>query len=268
MIDGDRLFAKDGKGTLVNFLDIGNTGGHWAMKEEAGRRMALAALTLVYGQKHLYTGPQLIEAKINGATATCTFRHVGEGLKFEPSINGISGVVVTGKDRTPVWAEVKVTAPDTLVITHPHGADISGIYYGAYRNPHETIFNSDGFTAFAFNTGIGTPPKVEQTTPLLSIVGEKPAKADMDVLHVRRNGYIVRAVEIKGPEQGTLKLRALIPAEWKGFEVRLGDKDVTPEKTLTENGATYIEIDAPINGASFIIAEKGQAETFAKIDRF
>ena len=108
-----------GKAALVEIYDTGNNVTHWDNKAEAGRRFGLAALTEAYGQKHIYTGPRMVETSIAKNKATIRFTHVGDGLSYEPSIDGISGVYLSGKSGKPQWAEVKVIGKNTIEVSHP-----------------------------------------------------------------------------------------------------------------------------------------------------
>jgi sialate O-acetylesterase len=267
MIKGDQLFGENGRGTLVNFFDLGNPSTHWARKEEAGRRMALAALDRVYGQKHLFTGPELVEGKINGAQVTCKFRYVGDGIQFVPSIDGISGVVIVDKKNGKHWAEVKVAAPDTIVVSAPKGVDIAAVYYGFHTNPHETLFNSDGLPAFSFNVGSVANLKSEDPAPMLQITAGGSDKIELHVSHVRREGYNFSVVENKAAEGAPVKVKAYIPSEWKGAEMIVDGKTSQLDKTMTDNGKKYVEVMAAVNGPQITVAEQGKGAELAKVKR-
>jgi hypothetical protein len=62
------------------------------------RRMGLAALSVAYGQAHVYTGPRKVDTTIHGNKAVLRFEHVGKGMVYRPSLDGISGVVVKGQE--------------------------------------------------------------------------------------------------------------------------------------------------------------------------
>jgi sialate O-acetylesterase len=252
MIEGDQLFGETG--TLVNFFDLGNPWTHWANKEEAGRRMALAALDRVYGKKQVFTGPQLIESKVAGATVTCKFRHVGGGIKHQPSIDNISGVVIVDKKGNHFWADVKVAGNDTLVFSHPKVTDAAAVFYGCHTNPHETIFNAEGFAAFQFTAGNAPPVKGKDESPLISVVSSDKPKVDLHIYHVRQDGYVLTALESKTPPAGNVKIKAYVPSTWKDVAVEVGDKTVDSGNPVTEKGKKYIQVDVPINGPRVVIS--------------
>ncbi len=249
------LFKDDPKMATVDQFDTGSWVTHLPQKGEQGRRFAYAALTVAYGQNHIYTGPRMLETKIEGNKATVRFDHVGDGLIYQPSIDGISGVYLLGKDGKSAWAQqVNIIGKDTIECSSPDIAELSGIAYAENINPHETLFNSEGgkiaIPASPFSTIVpvsgGTAPKYK----MVSLVGETGfdhvlsndvvKNARISLVHVRRSGYIF---QIKGQENldngmqpianatdltqnsASVPVVAYIPAEWKGYEVVTGDKN-------------------------------------------
>ena len=114
------LFGSDPHVALVELYDLGTSEVHFLEKTEMGRRMGLAALNVAYGQNHVYTGPRMAETKIEGGRALVRFEQVGDGLVYQPSINGISGFYLCGKTNgSGRWGQVKLISKDTLEISHP-----------------------------------------------------------------------------------------------------------------------------------------------------
>jgi sialate O-acetylesterase len=253
----EELFGKDGKATLVELYDLGNNVTHFLAKAEAGRRMGLAAMTEVYGQKHVYTGPRMVETKIEGGKARITFSQVGDGIVYEPSINGISGVYVSGKGGPAKWGVVKVVDAKTIEVSHPEIAAIETVAYADFPNPHETLFNSARLPAspFVVNPVKANDPK---GMSLLATVGGE-GKADWHVAHVRRSGYVFKVAKGR-------TVRAFIPAEWKGCAVECGGKAVAG-RVIAEDGATVVTFEVPAAGEWIIVAEKGKAEDFRGVNR-
>jgi sialate O-acetylesterase len=310
------LQKDDKKMAFVDLYDTGNWVTHFLEMGESGRRIGFAALTLAYGQNHLYTGPRLVETKIEGHKATVRFDHVGDGLIYQPSIDGISGICLLGKSGPPQWAQVKVLGQDTLELSSPDIADLAGVAYGENTNPHETLFNSEGgrivLPAPPFSTTAvsgGTWPKFQIAT----LVGENNfhildneviKNARLSLAHVRRSGYVfqivgqetlnnaMQPISDTSPDlaqsSATTPILAYIPAEWKGYEVVTGDKYdirsvggfvvtngsvVTGGKPIkatesTKDGARFITFNAPVDLTWVIVAEKGRAAEFRKINRY
>jgi len=262
-------FKPEDQAVLINFTDLGNSATHWARMEEAGQRMAKAAFASVYGKPEtIFTGPELVEAKIEGAKVRAKFRHVGGGLVYEPSVDGISGFVIEGSGSALHWADVAVEG-DTLVFSHPEVSSPVNVYYGWHNNPHETLFNKEGYPAYAFRAvprvrfpGKGSPSPF----PLAQLV-EPPAKMDLNLSHVRRNGYVFNAVLLKG--SGSATVRAYLPKEWKGAVVTSQGKPIEAGAQQTdENGIRYHEFTVEANGPWIIVANSENTPDFSTIDRF
>ncbi|MFZ4681201.1 MAG: sialate O-acetylesterase [Terrimicrobiaceae bacterium] len=263
-----QTFGPDSKAVLVNFFDLGNQGTHWARKQEVGRRMAAAALATAYGKPDtVFTGPELVEAKIEGATVRAKFRHIGAGLVYEPSVEGISGFLLEEKGSSPElrWANVAIEG-DTVILSHPEVTKPSNAYYGWYANPHETLFNKEGYPAYPFRA----VPRVfaakgKSGAPLVELVNP-PAKTDLNVSHVRRHGYIFSVVQDKGSGQATVRVR--LPREWKGatftakgLPVAAGLEQIDPE------GYRIHEFVTEINGPDIVVADTVQTPDFTGVER-
>ncbi len=254
---------------LLNFADLGNNATHWGRKDEAGRRMAGAALATVYGKPNtVFTGPELVEAKIEGAVIRAKFRYVGGGLVYEPSVDGISGFLIEEKGATPAlrWAEVAIKG-DTVILSHPDVHKPTNAYYGWHLNPHETLFNKEGYPAYSFRAVPRTnASKGDEAPPLVELVGAPP-KVLLDVKHVRRNGYLF-SVQQKGGSGKTM-VRVRLPKEWKDANVSAGGKPVNagPEKT-GDGGLRSREFEVEINGPPITVGNAAQPPDFSRVDRF
>ncbi|MEK7414077.1 MAG: hypothetical protein AAB263_12250 [Planctomycetota bacterium] len=272
-------FGADGHIACVEMGDLGTGTGHWLQKVEAGRRLALAALTVSYGQKHSYTGPRLAEAKIVGGTATLRFDLVGDNtLVYQPSIDGISGIFVSNKAGLTRWGQVKTVGTDTIVVSHPDLADLETVAYAENSNPHETLFNSAGLPASPCRVNPATKPvfflNAEcRAAPQLLSPEDSKARVEMQIVHVRRGGYVfqVRLMSTGQPKPTTTPsapMLAYIPAEWKGFEVESNGKPLAYTETTTD-GVRYVKFSAPMDDAGWIIiAEAGKAVDFRSVNRF
>lgn len=134
---------------------------HPREKEPVGQRIAMAAQSLVYGDKVEYTGPMFNTASFGKGRAELRFLHVGSGLMFkgtekdgkdkdgkEPEARGF---FVCGADR--VFHEGKATLEgDTLVITSPNVPAPEAVRYGWADFPVGNLYNKEGFPASPFRT--------------------------------------------------------------------------------------------------------------------
>lgn len=260
-------FGDDDSVALVEFFDLGDHGTHFEQKAEAGRRMGLAALTEIYGQDHIYSGPRLVEHTIDGSKATLRFDLVGEGIAYRPSIDGISGVVVVGKDGKNRWAEVEVTGPATVEVTHPDGAEIVAIGYAETANPHETLVNSAGLPASSFRINCGRVPYLSKAPGMVRQVGPKESRGTMSLAHVRRDGYVFKLMNGKAPVGTTVTVDAFVSSEWDGVEVVSGGKPIAAElKTI--DGQKFATFEAPVKGEWIIVAAPGKAGKFKDVNRY
>ena len=268
-----KLFGEDKHVALVDFYDLGDEQVHWTQKAEGGRRLALAALTVTYGQKHLYTGPRMVEAKIEGKKALVRFEMAGDGLIYSPSIESISGFILKGKSGLMKWGQVKLTGKDTVEISHPEIPDLETVSYGESQNPHETLFSSSGFPASPFTVNPVTGPlfagDAACSAPPQLLQQEKNLEVILNICHVRRSGYIFqpKLKDGKTAPHAPVTVQAYIPAEWKSFEVEIGGKRLEVKDTVKE-GVRYVIFDAPMDGTWSIVAEAGKAAELRKINRF
>ncbi len=261
-------FGPEGRGVLVNFLDLGNSTTHWAMKEEAGQRMAGAALARIFGKPEtVFTGPELVEASIDGDKVRAKFRHIGGGLVYEPSVNGISGFVMEGKSGEMVWANVAIDG-DTVVFSHPDIKTPANVSYGWHNNPHETLFNKEGFPAFSFRAVPRTlVKKGTPSTPLVEIVSPAP-NVELNVSHVRREGYLFNVVQLKS-SGGTATVRAYVPSDWKEATVTSKGSPVETGPIQTDAGGDrFYEMTTEINGPDIQVSNAAKVPDFSKIHRF
>jgi len=263
-----QTFGPGSRGVLVNFFDLGNYGTHWAMKEKAGQRMAGAAYARIFGKPEtVFTGPELLEATIDGEKVRAKFRHIGGGLVYEPSMDGISGFVMEGKSGEMVWANVAIEG-DTLIFSHPDVKTPANVSYGFHNNPHETLFNKEGFPAFSFravprvSANKGTPGN-----PLVELVSPSP-NVQLSISHVRRDGYLFNVVHHKGP-QSAATVRVYLPSEWKEATVTSNGEPVETGPLQTgPDGSRFYEIPAEANGPAIQVSNAANIPDFSAINRF
>ena len=253
----EKLFGPDGRGVMVGMMDLGNVGTHWQRKDEAGRRLALAAMDHVYGKPSLYMGPLLVDSKIDGSTITCKFDHVGAGLKYEPSIDGISGFILQGKDKG-VWATPTIQGTDTLIFSDPAVPDPQNLFYACASNPHETLFNSEGMPAYSFHLKDIPVPREKAPFELASVGTLTDPKAQLHISDVHRYAYVV-GFENGHPTPGPNTIKCYIPKEWAkpaaqqdGKAVTLGD--LTPDA----QGNRFAQVQAESNGPPVVLYDAAQ----------
>jgi len=323
--DSLKFFGGEKREDIVNTKDLGSTNAHNFERAEAGRRLALSTLALAYGQKIPADGatPRMAETKIQGNKAIVRFDFVGDGMVYQPSIDGISGVYLRARNGTARWAQVKVLGKDTVEFSHPDIPNLETVAYGQQYNSHETLLNSAGMPSAPFI--VNQPGKPEPQQPngnspqppyqMVSMQGEDRNHmlnnevvkgALISLAHVRRSGYVFQICgeetlgldmkviagkdnnEAMGKSSATVPVTAYVPKEWKGCEVMIGDtyyiKNVNGNpvskgliktggklvKTTetTKDGARFFTFDVPVDSTWMIVAEKGKAAEFRKINRY
>ena len=140
---------------LAMTIDIGDAKDiHPRNKQEVGRRLALVARHLVYGEKDLvYSGPEFTEMQIErpGDKIRLFFKHVGGGLAIKPGDKKLTGFVIAGADKKFVWAAAVIDG-DTIVVSAPEIAEPRYVRYGWAWNPSVNLYNKEGLPAITFRT--------------------------------------------------------------------------------------------------------------------
>jgi sialate O-acetylesterase len=137
---------------IAVITDAGNeTDIHPPQKEVVGKRLALNARALAYGEKIEYLGPVYKSVKIDSNTATLSFDHVGGGLVAKDG--DLVGFTVAGEDMKfhPAKAQIK---GDTVVVTSEMVKDIKAVRFGwvNFAKPTLNFFNKEGLPATPFRT--------------------------------------------------------------------------------------------------------------------
>jgi sialate O-acetylesterase len=160
--DSGRAFVRDG---VLQSLSLPNTGmavtlgtgeannNHPKNKQEVGRRLALWALSQVYGKKKdqpasgpLPAGHTIIDGKI-----VITFNHVAGGLKARGG--ELKGFAIAGEDGKWRWAQAKING-DKVIVWHPDVKEPSAARYAWAGNPADCSLGNDaGLPASPFQVG-------------------------------------------------------------------------------------------------------------------
>ena len=138
-------------------IDIGEENNlHPKNKQEVGRRLALNAFKLAYGQDVECSGPLFKSMKIEGSKIRLFFDHVDGGLVFRrPSVSKFPGAgdgfAIAGVDRKFVWADAVIDG-ETILVNSPQVARPVSVRYAWARNPVCNLVNKAGLPASPFRT--------------------------------------------------------------------------------------------------------------------
>jgi len=146
----------------LNTLKVPNTGlaitidlGEWndihpLNKYDVGKRLALQARKLVYGEKNLTaSGPLFQSIKQNGNKLILSFSDIGTGLQIKNG-NELKEFAIAGADGKFVWAKAIIEG-DKIVVWNDAVANPVKVRYAWADNPVEAnLYNKENLPASPF----------------------------------------------------------------------------------------------------------------------
>jgi sialate O-acetylesterase len=141
---------------------LGTTDGfnlHPKEKLEIGRRTALMARRIAYGEPVEARGPVFKNASIEGTAIRVNFETGGAGLA-STAADGVYGFAVAGADGEYRFADAKIDGDSVIVqiedVSHPQT-----VRYAWAAMPRATLINRSGLPAAPFRTDTLAPANVE-----------------------------------------------------------------------------------------------------------
>ncbi|MFC1838641.1 sialate O-acetylesterase [Thermodesulfobacteriota bacterium] len=134
-------------------IDIGEWNDiHPLNKEDVGKRLALGARRLAYGDRNVvYSGPVYKSMKIKGNKITLSFSHTGSGLMAKGG-NELTQFAIAGPDKKFIWAKAKIEG-DTVIAWNDNINNPVAVRYGWADNPEGlNLYNMEGLPASPFRT--------------------------------------------------------------------------------------------------------------------
>jgi sialate O-acetylesterase len=149
--EAQSLAAKTvGHSATASAIDIGEAKDiHPKNKQEVGRRLALAARAIGYGEDVEYEGPTFKSMEIQGSRAILHFDHLGGGL--EAKDGALKGFAIAGPDGKYVWGEATIDG-DTVIVSSPKIDQPAAVRYAWSDNPIANLYNKAGLPANSFRT--------------------------------------------------------------------------------------------------------------------
>ena len=147
---------------LVVTIDIGEAKDiHPRNKQDVGKRLALAARALVYGEKIVYSGPIYDSMTVEGSRVRLRFKHVGGGLTARGP-GKLASFAIAGKDKKFVWADAQIDG-DTVLVSSDQVPQPVAVRYAWADNPDTcNLYNKEGLPASPFRTDdwpiLSSPP--------------------------------------------------------------------------------------------------------------
>lgn len=145
-------------------IDVGDPNNvHPADKFDVGRRLALLARKMVYGQDLVASGPLFRDYKIEpGGKVRVRFTEIGGGLTpsrqpwCAPGVKPfpqekLIGFYLAGADKQ--WAEAEANIDgDSVVVYNPQVPNPVAVRYGWANSPRCNLYNDQGLPASPFRT--------------------------------------------------------------------------------------------------------------------
>jgi sialate O-acetylesterase len=135
-------------------IDIGEANDiHPRNKREVGRRLALAARSVAYGMRVVFSGPAYNRHEVRRGQVVIEFSDVGRGLVAKGEAAGrLTGFTIAGADRRFIPAHATVQG-GRVVVWNDLVPDPVAVRYAWADNPEgANLFNLDGLPASPFRT--------------------------------------------------------------------------------------------------------------------
>ncbi len=124
---------------------------HPLNKEDVGKRLALAAQKLAYGEDVVYSGPIYQSMKTDGNKITITFTNTGGGLVVKGD-GELKHFAIADPDKKFLWAKAKIE-DDKIIVWNDEVTNPVAVRYAWADNPEgANLYNKDGLPASPFRT--------------------------------------------------------------------------------------------------------------------
>lgn len=130
-------------------IDIGEQKDiHPRNKQDVGKRLALAARKIAYGEDLVYSGPMFKELEVVDDKARVTFEHVGGGLKADGAVKGFE---IAGDDGNFVPAKAVIEGAE-VVVSADGVSEPKVVRYNWAAFPDGNLYNAEGLPTVPFRT--------------------------------------------------------------------------------------------------------------------
>jgi sialate O-acetylesterase len=133
-------------------IDVGEAADlHPKNKQEVGRRLALVARRVAYGQTPVSSGPTYRSHTVRDGRVVVEFDGAGGGLVAHGSPANLTGFAIAGADRTWVRAQARLDGNRVVVWSDEVPAPVA-VRYAWQDSPVASLFNREGLPAAPFRT--------------------------------------------------------------------------------------------------------------------
>ena len=144
-------WMKTPKTAMAVITDVGEEKDiHPKKKEPVGKRLALAAQAVAYGEDVVYSGPVFRVMTVHGNRAIVEFSHVGSGLAAAEG--GLKDFTLAAAGSTNFVPAQAVIEGGRVVVTSPEVAVPGAVRYGWSNWFVGSLFNREGLPATPFRT--------------------------------------------------------------------------------------------------------------------
>jgi sialate O-acetylesterase len=139
---------------MVVAIDLGEWNDlHPLNKKDVGKRLALAAENLVYGDKKIvYSGPMYQSIKIEKNKIIISFINTGSGLITKKG-DALKQFAIAGTNKKFVWANAKIEGGKVVVWNDDIQKPVYVRYAWADNPGGANLYNKEGLPASPFRTG-------------------------------------------------------------------------------------------------------------------
>jgi sialate O-acetylesterase len=149
-----RVWQRTPKTAMVVTTDVGDEEDiHPARKRPIGKRLAIAARAVSYGELIESSGPVFERMSVEGDRAVLSFAHIGDGLMVKGE--SLKGFVVAGSDKRFFPAQASIQGAN-VIVTSDQVKDPTIVHYGHERVPEVNLYNKDGLPAVPFRSDAPT----------------------------------------------------------------------------------------------------------------
>ena len=132
-------------------IDIGDAKDiHPKNKQDLGKRMALAARKVAYGEDLVYAGPTYKSMKIEGNKIRINFDNIGGGLVAKDG--ELAQFAIAGDDKQFVWADAVINGDSVVVSSKTVAAPVAVRYAWAMNPAGCNLYNKEELPANPFRT--------------------------------------------------------------------------------------------------------------------
>ncbi|MBN1999680.1 9-O-acetylesterase [candidate division KSB1 bacterium] len=138
---------------LAVTIDIGEADDiHPRNKQDVGKRLALAARKVAYGQELVFSGPTYKSMAIDGDKIVLSFENTGGGLMAKDKYGYLKGFTIAGDDGKFVWAKAAIDG-NRIIVYNEQVKNPVAVRYAWADNPDDANFyNAEDLPASPFRT--------------------------------------------------------------------------------------------------------------------